>query len=346
MPATALPRRRDVPSLSELTASSERLALVGLAKNTGKTVTLNALLRKLEAQGRTVGVTSVGRDGEERDAIDARIEKPRVGLAAGSLVATTDSLLRASGIRHELLEQTGVRTPLGRVLIARLHDAGTIEVAGPNAAADVRAVADAMLAHGAEQVLVDGAVDRRAASSPQVSDGLVIATGAVLSADLDEVVAHTRDAVELVRLALAGEGYERASREERMTLPPRFALTAEREQVAVLLDANPEARWLALPGALPERFLAALVQALSRRRRELTVLVEDPTKAFLQNRGPGWYERQGVRLRALRGISLRALTVNPIAPRSHRFDSAELRARLREAMPDLATFDVLDASDG
>ena len=34
--------------LSELTASTRRLALVGLAKNTGKTVALNALLAELQ----------------------------------------------------------------------------------------------------------------------------------------------------------------------------------------------------------------------------------------------------------------------------------------------------------
>ena len=108
-------------------------------------------------------------------------------------MATTDGLLRASGVPHELLERTGVRTPLGEVLIARLKGAGTIEVAGPSAAADVRAVADAMLDRGAEQVLIDGAIDRRAASSPEVSDGLVMSTGAILSEDIEEVVAaHAR----------------------------------------------------------------------------------------------------------------------------------------------------------
>ena len=69
--------------LSELTASTRRLALVGLAKNTGKTEALATLLRELEQQGRRVGVTSVGRDGEERDVIDARIEKPRVDPGGG-----------------------------------------------------------------------------------------------------------------------------------------------------------------------------------------------------------------------------------------------------------------------
>lgn len=323
--------------LFDLIAPVPRLALVGLAKNTGKTETLAALLRELEAQGRRVGVTSVGRDGEERDVIDARIEKPRVRLAAGSLVATTDSLLRASGIPHELLEETGVRTPLGRVLIARLRHHGAIEVAGPSAAADVRAVADAMLAHGAEQLLIDGAVDRRAASSPQVADGLILATGAVLDHDIDEVVSQTRDAVELVRLPLAQEDGE------PLELPGRLALTAAPERIAALLDEHPDARWLHAAGAVPERFLDDLLAPLRHRRRELVVVVSDPTKVFLWRRGPEWYSRQGIHLRALARIDLAAVTVNPVAPQSHRFDSERLRELLTEALPDVAIFDVLAA---
>ena len=160
--------------LSELTASARRLALVGLAKNTGKTVALAALLRELEAAGRTVGVTSVGRDGEEHDVIDFRIEKPSVKLCAGSLVATTDGLLRASGIPHELLERTEVRTPLGEVLIARMKGPGASKWRGRAPPKRIRAVSDAMLSFGAEQVLIDGAIDRRAASSPDVADALLM----------------------------------------------------------------------------------------------------------------------------------------------------------------------------
>ncbi len=333
--------------LSELTASTRRLALVGLAKNTGKTVALTTLLRELEAQGRRVGVTSVGRDGEERDVIDARIEKPRVLLAPGSLVATTDALLRASGVPHELLKDPGIRTPLGRVLIARVSSSpsgpAAIEVAGPSAAADVRAVADAMLALGAEQVLIDGAIDRRAASSPDVADGLVMSTGAVLDRDIEQVVLQTRDAVDLVRLPLVDDAFHTASEDERLELPPRFALTAEAEQIAQLLDEHPTARWLVVAGALPDRFLRDLVHPLHRRRRELVLVVADPTRVFLWKRGPEWYRRQGVLLQALNRVELQALTVNPLAPQSHSFDSAQLRALLEEALPDVPILDVLDA---
>jgi hypothetical protein len=347
-------------TLSELTAANRRVALVGLAKNTGKTVALAALLGELEQAGRCVGVTSVGRDGEEHDVIDARIEKPRVRLSAGSLIATTDGLLRASGIPHELLAQTSVRTPLGRVLVARLRGAGEIEVAGPSAAADVRAVSDAMLGHGAEQVLIDGAVDRRAASSPDVTDGLVLSTGAVLDRDIDEVVLQTLDAVELVRLPSVDDGSEAGHRLRELAeadggrssllvnedfdavrLPPRFVLSSEAEQIAQLLDANPTARWLIVAGALPDRFLRSVLHPVHHRRRELVLVVSNPTKVFLWKRGPDWYRRQGVHLQTLKRIALEAITVNPVAPQSHRFDSTQLRTLLEEAIPDVPIFDVL-----
>ncbi len=348
--------------LIDLTSSSRRLALVGLAKNTGKTETLAALLRELEAAGRTVGVTSVGRDGEERDVIDARIVKPRVRLRAGSLVASTDELLRASGLEHEVLEQTDARTPLGRVQLARMAEAGAVEVAGPSAAAQVRAVSDAMLALGADQVLIDGAIDRRAASSPEVSDGLVMATGAVLSTDLDEVVARTRDAVELVRLPGLQENSPTAARAHELLaaprsvgleqgaligaggevqpLAPRFVLRADSAEVAELLLAHPDAALLLISGALPERFLEELRGALQRTPRGLVVVVRDSTRVFLHARSSGWYRRQGIDLRAHERIDLRALTVNPLAPQSHRFDSLQLRAALGEALGELPIIDV------
>lgn len=344
--------------LSDLIALARRVAVVGLAKNTGKTETLGAILRELEERGRTVGVTSVGRDGEARDAIDARIEKPRVRLWAGSLVATTDALLRASAIPHELLEDTGIRTPLGRVLVARLAAEGAVEVAGPSVARDVRVVADAMLAAGAEQVLVDGAIDRRAASSPAVCDGLVMSTGAVLSEELEQVVAQTRDAVQLALLPESRDERARALAAARpgesllvmssgaapVALPSRFALTATSLELASLLREHPEASCLVVRGALTEPLLYALLGAA--RGRELELVVADSTKVFLGERGPAWYRRQGLALSVLAPIRLCALTVNPVAPRSHGFDSSLLRAGLEAAVLGVPVLDVRDPAYG
>ncbi|HXW58729.1 MAG TPA: hypothetical protein VEJ23_04535 [Solirubrobacteraceae bacterium] len=347
-PATREPPPRSAhsgerrPTLAQLIAPARTLALVGLAKNTGKTQTLTALLAALAAAGRRVGVTSIGRDGEERDVIDSRIAKPRVRLEPGSLVATTDALLRASAIPHDRLVATGIRTPLGQVLIAELHGEGTIEVAGPSSGHDVRLVAERMRELGAEQVLIDGAIDRRAASSPSVADGLVIATGAVLGEDIGQVVATTADAIDLVRLpqtraaTLAGE---------RLELERDLVLTSDPQEIAALLREHPDAGVLGCSGALGERFLEGLLAARRERAgRELRIVVDDPTKVFLSRRGPAWYGRQGITIEVREPIELKAITVNPVAPESHRFDSAQLRALIEATVGDVPVLDVLDPS--
>jgi hypothetical protein len=325
--------------LSELLAPTQRLALVGLAKNTGKTETLAAILAEYARAGVRVGVTSIGRDGEQHDVIDARICKPAVNLREGDLVASTGALLRASGLAHERLIQTGVRTPLGEVVIARLEEDGALEVAGPSAASDVHVVCEAMLELGARQVLIDGAVDRRAASSPAVADGLVMATGAVLGREIEQVVARTADAVDLVRLPLAENG------SDGLTLGRQIVLGGEPAQIAEALARHERSDTLRVDGALSERFLEGLLAARGQRGgRALRVVAEDPTRVFLSRRGPGWYGRQGIAIEVLRTIDLKALTVNPVAPQSHSFDSAELREAIAAAVGAIPLFDVREGS--
>jgi hypothetical protein len=348
-------------SLYELIVATRRLAFVGLAKNTGKTETLNRALREVHEAGHSVGVTSVGHEGEQRDVIDVRISKPRIALPAGSLVATTEALLRACAVAYETLVQTDFRTPLGRVVVVRMLAAGAVEVAGPTAVEDVRAVADAMLAHGAEQVLIDGAADRRAASSPAVSDGLVMSTGAALHEEIDQVVTRTRDAVDLVRLAELSDRSEIGRRvraiaesptgnmlvgglgDEPVGLRARLGLTGTAYELGMLLHANPTAHHLVLRGAVCEPFLRGLARAAHGRELQLTVA--DSTRVFLLRRGYKWFERQGISIRVLAPIRLRALTVNPVVPHSHSFHSGRLRALLENAIPDVPILDVRGQAD-
>jgi hypothetical protein len=65
---------------------------------------------------------------------------------------------------------------------------------------------------------------------------------------------------------------------------------------------------------------------------------------FLARRGPSWYRRQGLSIEVLRAIELKAITVNPVAPQSHRFDSEQLRELIAAAVPDVPVLDVLDPS--
>ena len=189
-----------------------------------------------------------------------------------------------------------------------------------------------------------------------------MATGAILGEDIEEVVARTVEAVELVRVAALGTAGEDARLRELAAalepgvsalvddaaeahpLPERFVLTAEPADVAERLRASGAPRALLVAGALPQRLLDALVPQVRRSRETLTVVVSDATRLFLTDRGVGHYARAGLELRVLRPIELLALTVNPVAPQSHSFESGRLRAALAEAIGDVPIFDVLHPS--
>ena len=123
-------------------------------------------------------------------------------------------------------------------------------------------------------------------------------------------------------------------------LPARFALRADGAALAELLPQQAAGSYLLVGGALPERLLEALLE-LRRRRRELpAVVVHDPTRVFVSSHGVGWYRRQGIALHATRSAPLLALTVNPVAPRSHSFDSRRLREGLSRVLEDVPIVDV------
>lgn len=335
--------------ISDAIEPAARVALVGLAKNSGKTVALGAILSELEERGETIGVTSIGRDGEATDAIDDAIAKPPIRLPAMALVATTEPLLERSGVRAEVPVRTEHRTPLGRVVVARLLERGTVEVAGPVAAQDVGEVVETMRRLGAGRVMVDGSIDRRAGASPRLADGVVMSTGAVLSADLDQLVRRTKAAVELLTLAaVADEGLrERAELLggsalllDEGSVPLDSSLVHDRvEGIVPLLRGRSDVRAVVVRGALCEPLLDAV--ARGRRGAPLPVVADDATRVFLGRGTCARYRSRGVLLAVLHAIPLLAVTTNPVAPLRHRFDAEELRARIAAELPGVPVLDVL-----
>lgn len=336
--------------LSDAIAPASRVALVGLAKNTGKTVALGAILAELEARGETIGVTSLGRDGETVDATNDAIAKPPIELPAMALVATTDRLLERDAVRAEVAVRTDHRTPLGRVVIARLLERGVVEVAGPVAAQDVGEVVETMRRLGAERVLVDGSIDRRAAASPRLADGVVLSTGAVLSADLDQLVRRTKIAVELMTLPAVDDAelHARAAASETSALlldggealPLDPTIVHDRvEAIVPLLRDRTDVRAVVVRGALTE----PLLERIGRVRREapLPVIADDATRVFLGRGTCARHRARGVLLAVLDPIPLLAVTTNPVAPLRHRFDAAALRERIARALPGVPVLDVL-----
>ena len=80
--------------LLEILNSVKTMSIVGMCKNAGKTTMLNWMLHHDRLQG-TLGLTSIGRDGESTDVVTGT-EKPGIFVREGTLIATARDMLRRS----------------------------------------------------------------------------------------------------------------------------------------------------------------------------------------------------------------------------------------------------------
>ena len=267
-------------------------SLVGLEKNTGKTVTLNYLLRHLPSHVR-VGVTSIGLDGETRDQV-VGTEKPEIVLRSGSLFGTTEKHYRQRKMVSELLDVSDIPTALGRLVTARVVVTGKVIIAGPGSTELLKRWMRTVEKE-VDLILVDGALSRMSLASPTVSEGMILATGAAYSANIDTLVRKTAYVVHLINLPL--------------------------------WDGNDD-DCIGVSGAVTDRVLDKIMNDKDAKGKRL--LIPDFTKVFADPMV--WYRFEQQHPVVVRQRSrLLGLTVNPTAPNGMVLDSDILCRRLTEA---------------
>lgn len=175
------------------------IGIAGTAKNTGKTTTTSAILQEGYSRRRRMAITSIGYDGEERDNVTGLL-KPRLHLQEGTLVAVARGCLELSSAGVQVLEDTGIATPLGSVVIGEVRKAGLLLVAGPNKSLELKTVASRLEALGAKLILVDGALNRMA---PMLeTQGMILATGAARTIDIQRLSMESSALYHLFNLPL------------------------------------------------------------------------------------------------------------------------------------------------
>ncbi|HEX8805393.1 MAG TPA: hypothetical protein VF741_00535, partial [Candidatus Aquilonibacter sp.] len=169
-------------------SGARSLVVVGTGKNVGKTVTLRAIYRACTQRDLVCGLTSIGRDGEAVDIVDAQA-KPRIWLESQTIVATARDVLPRSPA-SEVLALTHHATAAGPLAYVRVRTATHYELVGPPSASALRAVAQDLLAL-TPRILIDGAIDRIAALAG-AHDAIVVACGAAAARTVDEAIDDVR----------------------------------------------------------------------------------------------------------------------------------------------------------
>lgn len=300
------------------------LAIVGTAKNVGKTVTMNYLAAELSARGLTVGLISSGRDGETVDSFTGE-PKPSVVPPEGAWVATAEgTLTNVAGSLEivDVLEKPGL---LGRLVLGRVVEPSPMELVGPGSAKELGAIVGCLLQLGSDLVLVDGALDRIAAASPAVTEGLILVTGASAHDSLTAIAHEAGNlawlwqrpespTVEVRQLAkqVIEDGYVAFLDEDRtLGEKRRYKLRGTRHKTAlgheedILSDAG-NAVFVVVPGAVTSKFLS--LSASWPEKEGFAVIARDPACIFAKS-------DPGVKLYVQDPANLLAVTVNPVSYR-------------------------------
>lgn len=338
-----------------LGSGARSVAIVGTAKNVGKTVTMNYLISALTGCGITVGLVSSGRDGEVTDAFTGE-PKPSIVPPEGAWIATAEGVLPDSAGFLEIADVSERAGVLGRTVIGRMRESQPVELVGPQSARELARIVHRLHELGARVVLVDGALDRVAAASPSVTEAVILATGAAARHDLTSVASSVASLVklwsveepgdpEVLRLARRAIGEGRVAFLDREAVgvgEPRFRLrltpfdTVLGREEEVLSQAG-QAHYVVIPGAVSEKLLD---EAVNRDlRKGFTVVAKDPTALFVKS-----YPACPVSVAY--EMDLLAITVNPVAVGGYSYEPGEMvRALAREvrkiAGKRLPVFDVV-----
>lgn len=327
------------------------IAIVGLAKNAGKTVTFNTLVAELTEEKVALGLVSYGRDGEKIDLVTNK-EKPRIFIPPRTLFVTAEKVMENCPFQYEKFLGTGLDTVLGEVNIYRSGEwGGEVELVGINTALGLKKI-KSLIKTEVDLIIVDGAFDRRSSAAPLLTDGVILATGAVLGNTIESVVDRTCHEVKKMfvpsipdpvlhrkALAIAGRGkggiIEENGNISMFETPLSFQLPKN-----ICRDIDSPISSLVLSGALVDSFLMQYCDCFKGRLRGSSIIIMDGTKNFLSAQGYRILRENHMQIFTLNPIKIIALTANPFNPEGSGFESHLFVLALRKQIRGIPVFDV------
>lgn len=319
------------------------LSIVGLEKNTGKTVCLNYILRRLNEMHVPVGVTSIGVDGEQVDSVFATA-KPEIILYEGTLFITSEQHYLKRQLVSRLEAVDSRRTALGPLVTARVLVRGKVLLSGAATTGILRSQISQLEKTGVDLTIVDGALSRLSLASPTVTEAMILATGAAVSANVKQLVSRTKFLHSLICL-------DEVSADLRERLNPiqsgLWAIDSEGMPhdlgiASVFLIDRAETdllhygHTLFASGAVSDR----LLRVLATKGTDITLITRDFTKLFITPEAYVEFTRRGNRLMALQRSRLIAITLNPTSPQGFLLDSKSTCSALSDAMQ-MPVYDVM-----
>ena len=285
------------------------VGIIGLAKNTGKTTTLNFLIDQYK--DRTIGLTSIGLDGEKIDQVNF-LPKPQIKVYPGMVVATAKMCLEQAEVPFELIYPTTFSTALGKVDVVKILKEGHIMLAGPTTNRELNQLMKIMAAN-VDLIFVDGALSRMTFSAISELDGIVLATGASYSESMAETKLKTKFVIESFNYPLfEGDIPEKAAfyvgRQKEVYLTTNKSMDHIKKTLTTMKN---DISIVYIKGAITEKMMNLLIDI---RLKDVSFVVDDPTKLMFHHTYGDVFQKLGIRVYVKKRCQIHLITVNPFRP--------------------------------
>ncbi|NDW11868.1 hypothetical protein D0T50_03065 [Bacteroides sp. 214] len=313
------------------------ISIVGMAKNAGKTECMNYILKQLQGKGRQLAVTSIGLDGESQDLV-SYTAKPEIEIYEGMIFVTSEKHYKAKRLIAEVLEVNGIQTSLGRLITARAITSGKVLLSGPADTESLKEIIREMKKFRVDTVIVDGAISRTSIASPVVTDAMVLATGAVVSRNIPELVRKTAFMYELIKLNAVDENiYKKLSKVDSgvWAIDEKGKVKNLRIPSILMLDKYKDkifkyGNTLYVAGIITDSFLQFL--RVQEQIENIVLIVKDFTRIFVSMESYYAYLRKGGTIKVLLKNKLLAVCINPASPDGFVLNSDALKEVLQEKL--------------
>lgn len=336
---------------------SRVLGILGTAKNTGKTTTTSVLLEIANNRNLSVGITSIGYDGEEIDNITG-LPKPRVFAKIGTIIATSDRCLKAGTAKIEKLEETNFSTPLGNIAIGKITKEGLVVIAGPNKGDELSIIIEKLKRLGNELILVDGALNRIVPLMK--TDALILTTGAARSIDNVFLAREVQcicslfdlpkiDKKNLMNLKVVTL-IQKDNSKRFLTINSLINLSDIQELISRL---DEETQLIFIPGVLTEFALNELIKKNLKLLKNKNIIIPNPTHLLVGSNTISLMDtlfkmkKLEINFKIIKTISILAITVNPFYP-LYRYENSRYekgwanRDKLYNKIKSIVTLPVID----
>lgn len=334
----------------ELLNKYKKISIIGMEKNVGKTTVLNFLIDKIGTKN-ILGITSIGRDGEDTDVVTST-SKPRIFVYPNTIIATARDCLRNCDITGEILYSTDFSTPMGNIVLVRAISAGYVDIAGPSYNSQIKEILKIMEKFNVDISIVDGALSRKGSAVSDVTNATILSTGAALSLDMSTVIDETKTTVKLLNLPGFKDKEAKIKIEDSFNRARYVMLYGDGRVVELTkttsLGATDEIKdalehdlkAIAVRGAVTQKFLETLIKNRNNFNN-LDLIIKDGTRVFTDYITLKKLQNCKINLRVLYPINLLFVTCNPRSPLGYEFPKEEFKELLEKNIK----IDVIDVME-